>query len=140
MKKILHVLDVNAPAEKVYTAITTQQGLSSWWTTNVKMEDGNTPKIMFRFSSEFGPIMQVTHLEKDRTVNWKCVGNVDNWLDNMFTFTLKDEDGKTHVTFTQDYATELSDDLYGNYNFNWAYFLLSLRQYLETGKGTPYQA
>ena len=35
--------------------------------------------------------------------------------------------GRTRLRFTQDYAVELSDDDYGIYNFNWGYYLESLR-------------
>jgi len=48
-------------------------------------------------------------------------------------------DGRTRLRFTQDYAVELSDDDYGIYNFNWGYYLESLRLLLTTGTGQPYQ-
>ncbi len=40
--------------------------------------------------------------------------------------------------FAQDYARELSDEVYGTYNFNWGYYLNSLKQFCETGTGTPF--
>ena len=47
---------------------------------------------------------------------------------------------RTQLTFTQDYARELSDEVYGIYNYNWGYYLESLKQYCETGRGKPYAA
>jgi hypothetical protein len=47
-------------------------------------------------------------------------------------------DGRTRLRFTQDYAVELGDDDYGNYNFNWGYYLESLRLLVTTGTGRPY--
>jgi hypothetical protein len=44
------------------------------------------------------------------------------------------------VRFWQEYATELSDDAYGTYNFNWGYYLESLRLLCTTGAGKPFQA
>ena len=35
-------------------------------------------------------------------------------------------DAATRLRFRQDYATELSDDYYGSYNFNCGYYLGSL--------------
>lgn len=55
----------------------------------------------------------------------------------QYSFTLKGDNAKTHVTFAQDYARELSDDEYGTYNFLWGYYLESLRLYCETGEGKP---
>jgi len=43
------------------------------------------------------------------------------------------------LKFTQIYANELDDVSYGIYNYNWGYYLDSLREYLEDGKGKPFQ-
>jgi hypothetical protein len=37
-----------------------------------------------------------------------------------------------------EYARELDDVNYGIYNYNWAYYLESLRKLCETGKGEPH--
>jgi hypothetical protein len=44
------------------------------------------------------------------------------------------------MVFHQEYARELDDIAYGTYNFNWGYYLDSLRLYCETGTGKPYAA
>ena len=46
---------------------------------------------------------------------------------HAFRFELGDKGDGTIVRFWQDYARELSDDDYGTYNFNWCYYLESLR-------------
>jgi hypothetical protein len=48
--------------------------------------------------------------------------------------------GRTRVRFWQDYAVELADDYYGTYNFNWGYYLESLRLFCSTGTGKPFEA
>ena len=40
----------------------------------------------------------------------------------------------------RNYAVELDDDAYGIYNFNWGYYLESLRLYCTTGMGQPFPA
>jgi hypothetical protein len=64
--------------------------------------------------------------EPDRRVEWVCVAGHANWQDNGFTFALHERKGETLVMFSQDYARELSDEVYGIYNFNWGYYLNSL--------------
>jgi len=139
MKTILHVFDVNAPRDKVFKAITTQEGLSNWWTTDVSVDPGVGSIIDFQFGGDFNPDMKVTRLEQDQVVHWICVDGHDNWQDNTFKFQMKDVAGKTRVIFTQDYARELSDDDYGIYNFNWGYYMESLRLYCEQGEGKPFK-
>ena len=64
----------------------------------------------------------------------------DNWLDNTFSFELNAVKGETGLMFVQVYAQELSDQVYGTYNFNRGYYLGSLKQLCETGAGTPFKA
>ena len=43
----------------------------------------------------------------------------------------------TLFSFLQDYALELSDEVYGRFNFNWGYYLGSLKKLCETGRVLP---
>lgn len=140
MKKIIHVVSIDAPRSEVFSAIKTGQGLSSWWSTRVEASEHVGGDIRFTFTDDFHPVMEVTDMKDNETVAWKCTAGHDPWQDNAFTFALKDIDGRTQLIFVQEYAKELSDLDYGIYNFNWGYYLNSLKQYCETGKGMPFAA
>ena len=140
MKKILHVVTIKSPRETVYKAITMQKGLASWWSTKVTVENGVGGVADFTFGGDFNPDMKVTKLEDNKAVHWMCVSGHDNWQDNTFSFELSDTEEGTMLMFTQIYAQELDDVTYGVYNYNWGYYLDSLREYLEDGKGKPYPA
>jgi hypothetical protein len=86
----------------------------------------------------FKPDMKVTALEPDRVVRWRCVGGEENWRDNDFSFELIDEGELTRLMFRQDYARELDDVTYGEFNYNWGYYLTSLKTLCETGAGFPF--
>jgi len=74
-----------------------------------------------------------------RELVWRCVAGHDPWKDGTFRFQLVgSEDGRTRLRFWQDYAVELDDDSYGIYNFNWGYYLESLRLFSTTGTGKPF--
>ena len=71
---------------------------------------------------------------------WRCVGGHEPWADNTFRFQLVDLDGgRTRLRFWQEYAVELPDDAYGTYNFNWGYYLESLRLLCVTDAGKPFR-
>jgi hypothetical protein len=82
--------------------------------------------------------MEVAKLDPGRRVEWKCVAGEKDWQDNRFVFAMEDRSGMTLVSFLQDYARELSDEVYGRFNFNWGYYLASLKKLCETGKGVPF--
>ena len=139
MKTIVHVVDIKAPRDKVYAALTTQQGLSNWWTKEVSTEGKEGGDIDFTFLGDFNPKMRITQLREPDLVAWKCVAGHDNWQDNTFLFELRASGNGTSLRFTQEYAKELELDVYGTYNFNWGYYLDSLAMLVEKGKGKPFE-
>lgn len=140
MKTIIHTVHIHAPRSRVYEALTTEHGVTGWWTTEAELEDGEGGLIRFTFRGDFHPRMRQRRLVPDQLVEWLCEDGHDNWRDNRFTFALRDADGETSLRFVQHYAQELDDDTYGTYNFNWGYYLNSLKRLVEEGTGTPFAA
>ena len=139
MKTILHAVHIHAAPPAVYDALTTTQGLIGWWTKKgARIDDAGV--IHFTFAGDFHPQMKQTTLERPRLVRWTCVGGHQNWQDNHFSFALTERKGETLLQFVQEYAQELSDEVYGTYNFNWGYYLESLRLLCTTGAGKPFGA
>jgi uncharacterized protein YndB with AHSA1/START domain len=140
VKRIIHVVSIDAPRNEVFSAITTGQGLSSWWSTRVEASEHVGGEIRFTFTGDFHPVMQVIDMKDNAKVEWECTEGHVPWRDNTFTFILEEDGGRVRLSFNQEYAKELSDIEYGTYNFNWGYYLNSLKQYCETGRGTPFAA
>jgi uncharacterized protein YndB with AHSA1/START domain len=139
MKTILHTCDVRSgTAEAVFRALTTERGLAGWWTTRVEAGTSVGGLIKFTFGATFNPVMEITAIDNSRSVEWKCVGGHDPWLDNRFRFEVEPRGDGAVLFFRQEYAQELSNEEYGRYNYNWGYYLESLRLLVETGTGKPY--
>lgn len=141
MDTILHVVDIQASPAAVFKAVTTAEGLAGWWSTNVK-SDGKLGSIVdFTFEADFNPDMLITEMNEPSKLAWRCVAGHDPWLESTFNFDI-DPRGDTHtrMIFTQGYGAPIDDVAYGIYNFNWGYYLQSLKQLAETGKGFPHQA
>jgi uncharacterized protein YndB with AHSA1/START domain len=138
MRQIIHAVYIDAARSTIYRALTTENGLSRWWTKKVHVDPGHGGIIRFTFAGDFHPHMKQIRLEPDRRVEWRCVAGHANWLDNTFAFSLEERNGEALLMFRQDYARELSDEVYGSYNFNWGYYLNSLKSYCERDAGTPF--
>ncbi len=82
MKTIIHVVHVHASPPQVYDALTTAEGLSQWWITQVAVDAGPGGIIRFTFHGDFHPTMQQTALEPHRRVQWTCIAGYPNWQDN----------------------------------------------------------
>jgi uncharacterized protein YndB with AHSA1/START domain len=135
VKEIIHALQVQAPPSEVFRALTTEQGLSGWWTTKVRV---NGDLVRFTFEDPFHPVMRVIERDEPRAVEWALEGGHEPWNGSTFRFDLQEGDDTTAVLFRMSYGQELPDEQYGVYNYNWAYYLESLRLLCQEGSGKPF--
>lgn len=139
MKTIKHTVDIEASSDAVFDALTTRSGLAGWWTTTVEVPETAVGEVIdFRFGATFNPDMEITALDRPALVGWRCVSGHGPWEDNTFRFEIERRGEGCVLFFTQEYAHELGDEQYGRYNFNWGYYLESLRRSVQTGRGFPY--
>ncbi|WP_160114636.1 SRPBCC domain-containing protein [Aquimarina sp. AU474] len=134
---IKHLFHIDAPKQVVFKAISSIEGLSNWWTIQTKGETHLGGTIQFDFGETVGPKMEITKLEVNQEIEWKCIASHHGWESNTFVFLLDDNDGKTRVRFSHNGWKE-QNEFYGICNFSWGRYLLSLRQYCETGKGVAF--
>jgi uncharacterized protein YndB with AHSA1/START domain len=138
MPDIRHRVVMSAPLDQVYSAIATKEGLSDWWTRDgVRGESTEGSTIEFYFGQpEPAAVMEVSRLDPNGHVGWSCVAGADEWVGTKLTFTLASKDDETVVLFTHTDWRNPSDFM-AHCSARWAYFLLSLKSLVETGKGTP---
>ena len=139
MPDIRHRVEISAPLERAYEAVATKEGLSEWWTRNgVRGESSEGSRLQFFFGQpEPAAVMEVTRLSPGGHVSWSCVEGHDDWVGTKITFDLTQTDGGTVVLFTHaDWREPV--EFMAHCSARWAYFLLSLKSLLETGKGTPF--
>jgi uncharacterized protein YndB with AHSA1/START domain len=141
MVNIVHRIGIKAPAAQVYKAITTIDGLAKWWTEETQGDGKVGSKIDFTFRSPKGEfmgkfVMQVTELNDQKEVRWRCQEGPPDWIGTDITFQLSEQDGQTIVLFGHRNWKEEVEATY-HCSMKWATFMLSLRAYVETGKGKP---
>jgi uncharacterized protein YndB with AHSA1/START domain len=138
MPDIRHRVEIVAPPHKVYDAVATKEGISAWWTRDgVKGDSAEGAKLEFYFGSpDPAAVMEVTELSPAEMVSWSCVGGASEWVGTKLSFSLTPKDGGTVVLFTHaDWRSP--SEFMAHCSARWAYFLLSLKAYTETGTGTP---
>jgi uncharacterized protein YndB with AHSA1/START domain len=136
MTDILHEIHIAAPASKVYSALATVPGLARWWTSTTGGESSVGKMIEFRFNSHVVPT-RVDELSPDKRVAWEIVGTKDDWDGTKVTFDLTEDNGRTRLLFGHR-EWKQSNDFYAHCTMKWATFLLSLREYVESGAGRPF--
>ncbi len=139
MPDIRHRVVMSAPLDQVYSAIATKEGLSDWWTRDgVHGQSAEGSTIEFYFGQpEPAAVMEVTRLDNEGEVSWSCVKGSDEWVGTKLSFSLTSKDDETVVLFTHADWQDPSEFM-AHCSARWAYFLLSMKSLVETGKGTPF--
>jgi uncharacterized protein YndB with AHSA1/START domain len=155
MPNIRHELTIGTPARNVYAAITSQQGLSSWWTPDVDTNGAPGSIAIFGFGGYIKQ-MRLVKLTPVKCVCWECVKGEDEWVGTSLSFELlagdreallrarseaKDQLGQqvgdgemTLLMFAQE-NWRAETPMFAECNYTWGRFLRSLKLYCETGRG-----
>ena len=137
MPSIKHYLVIKAVAEKVYTALSKTEGLCGWWTVEAQADERVGGTAEFIFGERYYNKMKITNLLNSKKVEWKCLEGDKEWIGTTFLFDLEEKDESTILRFSHNNWKE-ETDFFASCNYNWGYYLKSLKQYCETGEGTPF--
>jgi uncharacterized protein YndB with AHSA1/START domain len=136
MPDIMHLVGIHAPAARVYDAITTADGIRQWWTRDAAIEPsvGAAGEFAF-FGKRFVARVTVEELDPGHRVRWKVTNAAWPGLD--IEFHLKPDGGDTTLLFAHRGFPQ-ADERFASATTRWAVYLFSLKQYLQTGRGTPH--
>jgi uncharacterized protein YndB with AHSA1/START domain len=132
---ILHRIGITASPQEVYAALTTVDGLASWWTEDTTGSGDVGGVLQFRFEPG-GFDMSVLETRPLDTVLWEVVDGPAEWVGTQIRFEMKQEDGFTIVLFSHAGWREPVEFM-SHCSTKWATFLLSLKKLVETGEGDP---
>lgn len=141
MVNIIHRIGIKAPPAQIYSALSTLNGLAAWWTKEVSGNTDKGGKIEFIFRAANGDlkgkmIMQVEASVSPDLVRWRCIDGPAEWIGTDITFELSQQDDQTILLFGHRNWRE-TVEFTAHCSMKWATFLLSLRDYVETGTGKP---
>ena len=135
MHDIMHLVKIHASSERVYQAITTADGIRQWWARNVAIEAkvGTAGEVAF-YGRRFVAKITVEELIPTTRVRWKVTNSA--WEGTDIEFDLKADGNDTSLLFAHR-GFPRADEGYASATTRWGFYLLSLKRYLETGKGAP---
>ena len=137
MAEIKHRVGISGSAQEIYQLLTTDAGLSKWWTTDTHGAGGPGSIIAFRFG-EAGPDFEVIELVTNRKVVWRHHGEMPPaWIGSEISFLLEESEKQTMVNF-RHYNWQQADDFLAHCSTKWGIFMMSLKSCIETGRGQPY--
>jgi uncharacterized protein YndB with AHSA1/START domain len=140
MPDIVHRLTIDATPERVFEALTTAEGIRNWWTRDADLDVtiGGTGEFRFHAGGSIANV-RVDALEPPCRIGWTTVSAnaPGGWDGTTITFELRAEADRTVLLFAHRGFAEANDG-YALVTAGWAHYLVSLRQYVETGRGAPH--
>jgi uncharacterized protein YndB with AHSA1/START domain len=134
---------VQAPPDALFDALTTASGLTAWWTPAAGSGDTGG-ELQFFMSAPDPLLVRVDEATRPTSVRWtvtECSFEPD-WVGTQPTFTITPVEGAS----SDRAVSELEFRHHGLTNEldciemctqGWDHYLASLRDYVETGRGSP---
>jgi uncharacterized protein YndB with AHSA1/START domain len=138
---IIHRIGIKAPISKVYAALATTEGVAGWWTSETTglSKVGGVIEVRFRADDgkEIGSmVINVLTLDSNKKIQWRFKSGPKEWLETDVIFSLS-QDGDTTIVLFGHMGWREAVEFTAHCSMKWATFLLSLREFVETGKGRP---
>jgi len=129
---------INAPVAKVYRALATPEGVSTWWDKQESIQTDRGLVMEHNPGPEHGIVrLRVVELVPNRRVEWECISShpktspASAWTGTHFIFDIAArQGGGAKVDFRQDGYDEKSEF----FEFNksaWAEVLQNLKKVVE---------
>ncbi|MFY9608899.1 MAG: SRPBCC domain-containing protein [Blastocatellia bacterium] len=151
MATLHHQVWIDAPASRVYEAISTADGLGKWWAPHTSTETDKGLVLSHSPGGEHGDVkMKVTDTVKDRRVEWEIISThpsrspASAWTGTHIISEISEREnpgawlgissGKRHLAVLEFRHTgwDESSEYFGFCNFAWGHTLLLLKQWCES--------
>jgi uncharacterized protein YndB with AHSA1/START domain len=135
MPDIYQNFQIHAPADKVFRAIATPEGLDTWWTQR-SSKDGDRYVLWFGPKHEWRAV--TTRAVPGKEFELELTGADDDWRGTKVGFVLDEAKGTTNARFHHVGWRE-SNEHYRISCYCWAMYLRLLKRYVERGEVVPYE-
>jgi uncharacterized protein YndB with AHSA1/START domain len=150
MVTIRHQIMIDAPAAKVYQALSTAEEISTWWDKQTPTQTDRGLVLEHNPGPEHGVVkLRVVELVPNRRIEWECISShpktspASAWTGTHFIFEIVERDNvassgsnpnqarATTLDFSQSGYDERSE-FFGSNKLAWADVLQNLKQVVES--------
>jgi uncharacterized protein YndB with AHSA1/START domain len=136
---LMHSVTIDAGADKIYDAISTAKGLSSFWTQDSNAEPKVGSIARFGFG---GPTLELTvaALKPGKLVRWADAGGFPGWEGTTISWEIVPaKHGGQEVKFSHEgWSADVPPADLASVNYTWGRVVGRLKKYVETDKPVPF--
>ena len=138
MPDIFHDFPIKAPVSVVFQAMTTPEGLDSWWTQRAERVPGDGTEYLLSFGPGYAWTGQVLRSVPEAEFEMRITKADSDWTGTVIRIRLEPEQDRTWVRFCHAGWPECNEHYRVSCNC-WAAYLRVLRRSLEHGESVPYE-
>jgi len=138
MTEIRHRVGIKARLQDVYDSTYQPAKLQSWWATSASGSGAIDSEIELEFPGYPSHLWEIVELSDKRRVRLKLLSGPEPWHGAELRFEFSESNEQVFVTLTHFVTPETPAEACQYFSTKWPTFLVSLKQFLETGKGMPY--
>ncbi|MGB5819796.1 MAG: SRPBCC domain-containing protein [Saonia sp.] len=138
MEKTTHFIGAECTKEAMFHAISTPSGLEKWWASSAEgiAEPGETLYLTFNNLTRLK--FKYDEIIPNEKLVLTCFDSFKSWDKTQLIFEINEKDNQVFLTHTHQNINSHDMESLTYFTSKWTVYLLSLKQYLETGIGTPY--
>jgi len=138
MNLIRHRVGIKASLEEVYKATFVPEKLQAWWAASAAGGTEVGSEITLKFPGFPNHVWEIADLQSNERVELKLKSGPDPWAGSELHYEFQETENQIFVTLTHVCSENTPDEAFQYFSTKWPTFLISLKQYLETGTGMPY--
>jgi uncharacterized protein YndB with AHSA1/START domain len=134
-------LRVKALPNAVFDALTTVTGLAAWWNPATGSgESGGDLRFIMKAPEPL--VMHVDEASRPTSVRWSVTDCpfLPDWIGTRPTFSISPVDRQNTELHFRHHGLDQDLECIGVCSRSWDHYMTSLRDYLETGRGSPYMS
>jgi hypothetical protein len=137
MAKVRHRVGIKGSSREIFQALIQPSRLVGWWATTAAGDPLPGSELDLGFVGLTHLVFRIAELFEDRRVKFVNVRGPATWVGSILEFDLAEDDHQVRVTLTHA-KSEADDESFLYFNTKWPIFLVSLKDFIETGKGRPF--
>jgi uncharacterized protein YndB with AHSA1/START domain len=135
MGDVLFTFDVDAQPDAVRRALTTSEGIASFWTDRADVPADVGETLMVGFPD--APLLfdLVLTQSEDKMITWRTATFPPQWVGTDIRWEISGSDGGSRVAFRHGTFDDEAEQ--GQVAYVWGQVMVQLKRYAETGVAAP---
>ncbi len=138
MERTIHFIGAKCTKEDMFKAISKPSELNKWWATKSEGIVALGETLYLTFENLTTLKFRYDEIIPNEKLVLTCFDSFKSWDKTQLIFEITEKDDQVFLTQTHQNIDAQDLESLTYFSSKWTIYLLSLKQYLEAGVGTPY--